>query len=106
MSEGSQLFGADYCVCYQGGYILSIVVKIKNGEVVFLTLFKCDPYLTPTSSSARTRTIIKQGPTRHRPMAHPMVFRYLSYSTTLKEHAVHRLRRCPAFRLGLFLSVQ
>ena len=30
---------------------------------------------------------VKQGPTRHRPMAHPVVFRYLSYSTTLAEHA-------------------
>ena len=39
----------------------------------------------------------EQGPTRHRPMAHPVVFRYLSYSTTLAEHAVHRLRRCTAF---------
>ena len=51
----------------------------------------------------------KQGPTRHRPMAHPVVFRYLSYFTTLAEHAVHCLRRCPAFgRAGtcLFLSVQ
>ena len=51
----------------------------------------------------------KQGPIRHRPMAHPVMFRYLSYSTTLPEHAVHRLRRCPAFsRAGtcLFLSVQ
>ena len=51
----------------------------------------------------------KQGPTRHRPMAHPVVFRYLSYSTTLSEHAVHRLRRCQAFgRAGtcLFPSVQ
>ena len=35
---------------------------------------------------------LKQGPTRHRPMAHPVVFRYLSYSTTFAEHAVHRLR--------------
>ena len=34
----------------------------------------------------------KQGPTRHTPRAHPVVFRYLSYSTTLAEHAVHRLR--------------
>ena len=51
----------------------------------------------------------EQGTTLHRPMAHPVVFRYLSYSTTLAEHAVHRLRRCPAFgRAGtcLFLSVQ
>ena len=35
----------------------------------------------------------KQGPTLHRPMAHPVVLRYLSYSTTLADHAVHRLRR-------------
>ena len=51
----------------------------------------------------------KQGLTRHRPMAHPIVFRYLSYSTTLSEHAVHYIRRCPAFgRSGtyLFSSVQ
>ena len=51
----------------------------------------------------------EQGPTRHRPMAQPVVLRYLSYSTTLAEHAVHRLQRCPAFgRPGtcLFLSVQ
>ena len=42
-------------------------------------------------------------------MAHPIMFRYLSYSTTLAKHAVHRLRQCPAFgRAGtcLFLSVQ
>ena len=38
-----------------------------------------------------------KGPTRHRPMAHPIVFRNLSYFTTLAEHAIHRLRRCPAF---------
>ena len=50
---------------------------------------------------------LKQGPTRHRPMAHPVVFRYLSYSTTLAEHEVHRLRLCLAFcRAGIcfFLS--
>ena len=50
----------------------------------------------------------KQGPTQQRPMAHPVVFRYLSYSTTLAEDAVYRLQRCPAFgRAGtcLFLSV-
>ena len=50
----------------------------------------------------------KQGPTQHRPMAHPVVLRYLSYSTTLAEHAVHHLRRCLAFgraRTCLFLSV-
>ena len=35
----------------------------------------------------------KQGPTRHRPMAHPVVFRYLSYSTTLAEYAFHRIHR-------------
>ena len=29
----------------------------------------------------------KQGPTWHRPMAHPVVFKYLSYSTKLAEHA-------------------
>ena len=42
-------------------------------------------------------------------MAHPIVFRYLSYSTTLSEHADHCIRRCPAFgRAGtyLFSSVQ
>ena len=33
----------------------------------------------------------KQWVTRHRPMAHPVVFRYLSYSTRLAEHALHRL---------------
>ena len=52
--------------------------------------------------------IIEQGPTRHRPMAHPVVFIYLSYSTSLAEHAIHRLGWCPAFgRAGtcLFLSV-
>ena len=41
-------------------------------------------------------------------MAHPVVFRYISYSTTLAEHDVHRLRRCPAFgraKTCLFLSV-
>ena len=51
----------------------------------------------------------KQGPTRHRPMAHLVVFRYLSYSTMLAEHAIHRLRRCLAFdRAGtsLFSAVQ
>ena len=51
----------------------------------------------------------KQGPTRQRPMGLPVVCWYLSYSTTLAEHAVHRLRWCPAFgRAGtcLFLSVQ
>ena len=30
-------------------------------------------------------------------MAHIVVSRYLSYSTTLAEHAFHCLRRCPAF---------
>ena len=38
----------------------------------------------------------------------PIVFRYLSYSTTLAEHAIHRLLQCPAFgraRTCLFLSV-
>ena len=51
----------------------------------------------------------KQGPTGHRPMAHPVVFRYLSYFTTFAEHAIHRLRRCLAFGRAwtcLFLSVQ
>ena len=51
----------------------------------------------------------KQRSTRHRPMAHLIVFRYLSYSTTLAKHAVQCLRRCPAFgRAGtcLFSSVQ
>ena len=41
-------------------------------------------------------------------MAHPVMFRYLSYSTALAEHAVHRLRQCPAFGQAgarLFLSV-
>ena len=50
-----------------------------------------------------------QGPTRHRPTAHPIVFRCISYFTTLTEHAVHRLRQCPAFcQAGtcLFSSVQ
>ena len=40
---------------------------------------------------------------------HPVVFKYLSYSTTLAEHAVHRLQRCPAFGRAetcLFSSVQ
>ena len=53
--------------------------------------------------------IVEQGPTRHRPMAPPVVFRNLSYSTTLAELAIIRLWRCPAFgRAGtcLFLSVQ
>ena len=36
---------------------------------------------------------IKQGPTRHTPMAHPVGLRYISYFTTLAEHAVHRLLR-------------
>ena len=42
-------------------------------------------------------------------MAHPLVFRYISYYTTLAEHAIHRVRRCPAFNQAgtyLFLSVQ
>ena len=42
-------------------------------------------------------------------MTHPVMFRYLSYSITLAEHAAHHLRRCPAFcRDGtcLFLFVQ
>ena len=43
------------------------------------------------------RIEVKQGPTRHRPMAHAVVFQYLSYSTRLAEHAVHRLRRCPGW---------
>ena len=39
----------------------------------------------------------KKGTTRHRPMAHPVLFRYLSYSTRFAEYGpVHRLRRCPA----------
>ena len=55
------------------------------------------------------QSVTKQGPTRHRLMAHPVVFGYLSYSTTLAEHAVHRLRRCTAFGWAgtcLFSSVQ
>ena len=40
---------------------------------------------------------VKQGPTRYRPMAHPVVLKYLSYSTTLAEHAAHRLRSSPTF---------
>ena len=42
-------------------------------------------------------------------MAHPVVFIYLSYSTTLAEHAVHCFRWCPAFGQAgtcLFLSVK
>ena len=35
-----------------------------------------------------TRCRRKKGPTRHRPMAHPVVFRYISYSTTLAEMPV------------------
>jgi hypothetical protein len=31
----------------------------------------------------------KQKPPRHRPMAHHILFRYLSCSTLLEEHAVH-----------------
>ena len=41
-------------------------------------------------------------------MAHPVVFRYLSYSTTFAEHDVHCLWQCQAFgraRTCLFLSV-
>ena len=38
----------------------------------------------------------KQGPTWHRPMDHPLVLRYLSYSTTLAEHVIHLQRQCPA----------
>ncbi len=55
-----------------------------------------------------TQPLHKKGPTGNRPMAHPIVFRYLSYSTTLAEHAVHRLQRCLAFdQVGtcFFLSV-
>ena len=72
------------------------------------------PNFNALYSSPLTRAFVinvfykKQGRTRHRPMAHPVVLRYLSYSTTLEKHAVHRLRRCPAFgRVGtcLFLSV-
>ena len=44
-----------------------------------------------------TPFVQEQGPTRHRPMAHPVVFRYISYFTKLAEHAVHRLRRCPGW---------
>ena len=65
--------------------------------------------LAGDQAGEREEDDIKQGPTRHRPMAHPVVFRYLSYSTTFAEHAVHRLRQCPAFgRAGtcLFSSVQ
>ena len=50
-------------------------------------------------------TPLKQGPTRHRPIAHPIVFRYLSYSTTLTEHGFHRLGRCPAFGQAVQLEV-
>ena len=52
---------------------------------------------------------IKQGPTRPRLMASPVVLRCISYTTTLVEHAIHCLRLCPAFgRVGtcLFVSVQ
>ena len=41
--------------------------------------------------------VLEQGPTLHRPMPHPVVFKYLSYSTTLSEHAAYRRRRCTAF---------
>ena len=41
-------------------------------------------------------TPVLKGPTWHRPMAHPVVFRYLFYSTSFAEHAVHPVRRCRA----------
>ena len=53
--------------------------------------------MTNTECFYLSHVIVKQGPTRHRPMAHPVVFRYVSYSTTLAEHAVHCLRQCLAF---------
>ena len=43
------------------------------------------------------------------PWSTPIVFRYLSYSTELAEHAVHHLRRCLAFGQSwtcLFMSLQ
>ena len=42
--------------------------------------------------SGTFKTLKQQGQTWHRPMAHPWVFRYISYSTTLAEHAIHCLR--------------
>ena len=41
------------------------------------------------------QNVNKKGPTRHRPMALPVVFRYLSYSTIFAEHAIHSLRWWP-----------
>ena len=44
----------------------------------------------------------KQGPTRHRPLAHPVVLDifptrqwYISYSNMFAQHSIHRLRQCP-----------
>ena len=104
--------------------IITISLQQKNMLTKFFFIF-CDTWIIVTKKLMMktnfwqkicinqkifvVKTILKQGPTRHRPMAHPVVFRYLSYSTTLAEHAVHRLRRCPAFGQAgtcFFLSVQ
>ena len=60
-------------------------------------------------STIRHRGWLRGSNRRPLPMAHPLVFRYISYSTTLAEYAIHRLRQCPAFGWAgtcLFLSVQ
>ena len=82
--------------------VLKKGLKAINGHhMVLFSLFG-------HTNTRRHGQIKKQGPTRHRPIAHPVVLRYCSYSTTLAEHTVHGLQRCLAFvRAGtcLFLSV-
>ena len=36
-----------------------------------------------------SQVLLKQGPTRHRPMAHLVVSRYLSFYTSVADHGMH-----------------
>ena len=90
---------------------------VTNLKIKVVTKLKKTPLLTKFKSQIVTKLGLgqnliyepKQGPTQHRLMSHPVVLRYISYSTMLAEHAVHRLQQCPAFGWAgtcLFLSVQ
>ena len=70
--------------------------QFKNILLLLSCLHYCGRGLLNLGSILR-EALTEQGPSRQRPMAHPVVFKYLSYSPTLAEHAVHRLWRCLSF---------
>ena len=89
---------------------LKFMTPTKNIALCTVALKQKLPERSNKQITLSNRTAHKQqGPTRHGPKAHPVVFRYLSYSTTFAEHAVHRLRWCKTFgwaRTCLFLFFQ